>query len=255
MSGDSYSANGIVLRKTPLGEGDLIVTLLAEDGSQLRCVAKGARKPISAFSARLELYSVAELHCVRGRSLDIVKEARLVESNARARTDIERSSCAAPIAELLDAVSHEGLADAKLFPMACAAFAKIGSTSPTQALSICAAELIKTLCVIGFRPSLGACVHCGAPVDVSRMQHVRLSDIDGGVVCEACGGFSETRMVDAGVLAWCDAFIRSTFDDIAALNVDARTSFAVLEFVHQWTRVHVGKTLKSLNFLFTCGLF
>ena len=255
MSGEPYSANGIVLRKTPLGESDLIVTLLAEDGSQLRCAAKGARKPTSAFSARLELYSVAEVHCVRGRSLDIVKEARLLESNAAVRSDIERSSCAAAVAEMLDAVSHEGLSDAKLFPMARAAFGKMGEGTPAQALSVAAAELLKTLCVIGFRPSIDCCVRCGAPIDLSQALKLRLSDIDGGVVCDACAGVSSARLVDANVLSWCQVFIKSTFDDIEKLDVAPQVSFAVLEFVHQWTRVHVGKTLKSLNFLFTCGLF
>ena len=80
MSQPTYGARGIVLRKTKLGEGDLVVTLLSEDGSQLRAVAKGARKPTSPFASRLELYSVADALLARGRSLDIVKEARLVEA-------------------------------------------------------------------------------------------------------------------------------------------------------------------------------
>ena len=50
----TYDARAIVLRKTKLGESDLIVTLLAQDGSQARAVAKGARKPARPFAARLE---------------------------------------------------------------------------------------------------------------------------------------------------------------------------------------------------------
>ncbi|MFQ9180415.1 MAG: DNA repair protein RecO [Eggerthella lenta] len=83
VSQPTYDARAIVLRKTKLGESDLILALLAEDGSQIRAVAKGARKPASSFAARLELYSVVDLLVARGRSLDIVKEARLVESNER----------------------------------------------------------------------------------------------------------------------------------------------------------------------------
>ena len=94
----TYDARAIVLRKTKLGESDLILTLLAEDGSQIRAVAKGARKPVSSFAARLELYSVVDLLVARGRSLDIVKEARLVESNERLRRDIEDAAGAAPVA-------------------------------------------------------------------------------------------------------------------------------------------------------------
>lgn len=87
MSQPTYGARGIVLRKTKLGEGDLVVTLLSEDGSQLRAVAKGARKSTSPFASRLELYSVADALLARGRSLDIVKEARLVAAQTLVALD------------------------------------------------------------------------------------------------------------------------------------------------------------------------
>ncbi|MBQ3328952.1 MAG: recombination protein O N-terminal domain-containing protein, partial [Eggerthellaceae bacterium] len=54
----TYKARGIVLRKTKLGEKDLIVTLLSEDGSLLRAVAKGARKPGGSLAARIDLFRV-----------------------------------------------------------------------------------------------------------------------------------------------------------------------------------------------------
>ena len=104
MARPTYTARVIVVRKTKLGESDLILTLLAEDGSQLRAVAKGARKPKSSFASRLELFSVADVLCAKGRSLDVVSEARLVEGNAALRGDIELTSAAAPIAELVERV-------------------------------------------------------------------------------------------------------------------------------------------------------
>jgi DNA repair protein RecO (recombination protein O) len=255
MASETYNETGIVLRKTPLGETDLIVSLLTENGSQLRAVAKGARKPSSALSSRLELYSVAQLHCARGKSLDIVKEARLVDSNAKVRADLEHSAAAAPLAELLAFVSDDGLADARLFVMTSAAFRKMGEAKASDALALCAAHLLKILSVIGFRPSLDSCIRCGAHVSLGCRDTVAVSDIDGGVLCDKCSSFSETRLAQANTISWCNAFINSTFDGIIAMGVSPNTSFSVLEFAHQWIRVHVGKSLKSMNFLFTCGLF
>src|SRR5699024_5843846 len=117
----TYTTRALVLRKTKLGESDLIVTLLAEDGSQLRAVAKGARKPASPFAARLELYSVVDLLCSEGRNLDIVKEARIVASHERLRRDLEHAACAAPIAELLDRMTQAGLETPRLFALTEAA--------------------------------------------------------------------------------------------------------------------------------------
>ena len=43
----AYNERCIVLKHTKLGETDAIVTMLASDGSQVRAVAKGLRKPAS----------------------------------------------------------------------------------------------------------------------------------------------------------------------------------------------------------------
>ena len=52
MSQPTYPLRALVLRRTKLGESDLILTLLAADGSLAKAVAKGARKPTSSFAAR-----------------------------------------------------------------------------------------------------------------------------------------------------------------------------------------------------------
>ena len=76
-----------MLRRTKLGESDVICTLLSSDGSQIRAVAKGARKPSSSFASRLEVCSVCDLLLCQGKSLDIVKEARLLQGNEHLRGD------------------------------------------------------------------------------------------------------------------------------------------------------------------------
>ena len=47
----TYRARAVVLDRTKRGEQDLILTLLGSDGSQLRAVAKGARKPGGRLAA------------------------------------------------------------------------------------------------------------------------------------------------------------------------------------------------------------
>ena len=256
MSQPTFDARVIVLRKTKLGESDLIVTLLADDGSQMRAVAKGARKPSSSFAARLELYSVVDVFFARGRSLDIVKEARLVESNDCLRRDIEHTAGAAPMAELLDRITQAGLENARLFALTRTALSSLGRVESAQVPAVCAAHLLKTLAFAGLRPSLDVCVGCGRNVaSTSEDALVPLSYQEGGVVCSVCRPNLETVLMPASTLLWCRALLGSTFAQIEALEVDPSASFAVLRFCQQWIREHVGSNLKSLNFLFTCGLF
>ena len=79
MASATYQSRVLVIKRTKLGETDCICTLLSQDGSQIRAVAKGARKPTSPFTSRLELFSVCDVLFAKGKSLDIIKEARLIE--------------------------------------------------------------------------------------------------------------------------------------------------------------------------------
>lgn len=256
MASATFNARVIVLRKTKLGESDLIVTLLAEDGSQLRAVAKGARKPSSTFAARLELYAVADVLCSKGRSLDIIKEARLVEGNANLRCTMEHAACAAPMAELLDRVTQMGLEIPKLFALTQAALHKLNDAPASLAPALCAAHLLKTLAFSGLRPSLTMCVCCGTPVSLNVPDAlIPVSYCDGGVVCANCHATCDTLMVPASTLSWCTLLLGSTFQEIGEASIPLEASFAALRFCQQWIREHVSVNLKSLNFLFTAGLF
>ena len=252
MAQSTYNARVLVLRKTKLGESDLILSLLAQDGSQIRAVAKGARKPTSQFSSRLELYSQADVLLAQGRSLDIVKEARLVTGNAALRESIELSACAAPIVELLDRITQLGLEVPKLFPLTQTALDVLASADSAHGPAICAAWLLKAFAFLGIRPSLDRCCVCGEPLacEVGSSAHrtIAFSCSEGGVVCDAC------RVSDVA-LSWASALLGMRFSDIASIQVDQSCVFDALRLCQTWAQVHASIRLKSLNFLFTCGLF
>lgn len=255
MAQPTYTTRVIVLRKTKLGETDLILTLLARDGSQLRAVAKGARKPSSPFSSRLELYAVADVLCSKGRSLDMVKEARLVEGNDRLRRSIEHAAASAPMAELLDRTTQAGLENPKLFACTQAAFSAMGALDAAAVPGICAAHLLKTFAFSGLRPSLHACAACGASVDIPAEGELHFSYGEGGLVCAHCRPHVEAVRLPARTVAWMRFFTGATFAEASRADVDVDAAFSVLRVCQQWTREHVGANLKSLEFLFTCGLF
>lgn len=256
MSSKAYSAQVIVLRKTKLGESDLIVTLLASDGSQIRAVAKGARKPSNAFSSRLELFSIADVLICEGKNLDIIQEARLVYYDDNLRTDIERSAAAAPLAELLDKTTQLDLESPRLFDLTKAALSSIASVERTYIPSITAAHLLKSFAFLGLRPSLHMCVICGRDIDLDTCPKiVRFSHSEGGLLCSHCDPTPESLSMNTEICKWMLALLSSTFADIEGMKIDPGVSFELLQFCQTWTREHVGSSLKSLNFMFTSGLY
>ena len=288
MAGKTYKTRGIVLRKTKLGEKDLIVTILDETGSLLRAVAKGGRKPGGSYASSLELFSHVDLMLAQGRNLDIVTGATFSVDANRMSPGIEQAACASVLAELLATIAQEDLPHERLYAMSKAAFAKMPQLSPPQALALTCSALLKTFAYTGFRPSFTKCVVCANPVDLSYVpagnRFPAGSDMDeesnmgsdtgdtgiyiavsppiasfsvseGGVICESCKRPSDTMRIDAAILQWSDVLLRSRFEDVIGFDASPAIFFDIMHLVRLWTRVHAGKNLKSLDFLLTSGLF
>lgn len=165
----TYRAQGLVLRRTKLGETDLIVTLLCEGlDRQVRAVAKGARRPGSRLAGVVDLGNEGAFLLSRGRSLDVVSEGRLLVSRAGLAADPERSACAAAVLDVAAGLTDEGDPDARLYPMARAALDALAEAAPGRLAAVVAAFALKAACAQGFRPELGRCVRCGEPVGLEE---------------------------------------------------------------------------------------
>lgn len=258
MGSQTYRRRALVLKKTKLGESDIICSLLAEDGSQIRAIAKGARKPSSTFASRLELFSACDLLLVKGRSLDIVKEARLHESNAELRNSFERTEAASPIVELLERATLSSLESPRLYPLTMKALSYLCNCSKNQALTFTVACLLKAVSFLGFKPEFRECISCGAHhiIDDSIQAGlpVAFSVLEGGIVCKNCRSLVETIDYSSNLLRWAELFLYSDFETIGTFEIEHKTQIMLLRFIQAWIKHHIGSNLKSLTFLFTYDL-
>ena len=254
MGKQTYTCKVIVLRKKRLRESDAILDCLKDDGSRLDLVARGALKPTSPFAARLDLFGVCECMVAPGRSLDVVTEARLIGAHEALRTDIQRSAAALPILEALDATAQHDLPIARLFDMTCVALDHAAAIEPSRAPAVTAALLLKLSALLGFRPQLDECIECGRPVK-SEQDWTRISFLDGGAVCDSCAMHYETVRIKKTTVAWARFLLMSTFNDIARTSIDVRAAFDALDFARRWLAANAGVRLKSVDFLFSSGLF
>lgn len=255
MNAPTYDSNGIVLRKTKLGEADLIITLLSADGSQLRLVAKGARKPNGRFSSYLELYNMVDLLCVKGKSLDIVKECRVTFISEKLHSDPFYNTAAACISELAERVTQPELRNEKLFALTDKALHILPQLKEEQVPILAGAYMLKAFAFSGFRPSLDRCIYCDSSREWKEADDIAkelaFSYIDGGVVCSNCKISAETVFIPNILINWMQALLFCKLEDISGMDIDERTSFELLSICQQWCITHIGKPLKSLNFFMT----
>ncbi|MCP5524474.1 MAG: DNA repair protein RecO [Verrucomicrobiales bacterium] len=97
-------AHGIVLRCRPLSETSLIVHWLTREHGRLTTVAKGARRPKSAFRGQLDAFYRADFAFVRSRRSDLhtLTEVMLADPHPRLRTEYASLRAAAYAAQLIE---------------------------------------------------------------------------------------------------------------------------------------------------------
>ena len=243
---------GIALKKTKLGESDLIITFLAEDGSLMQGVARGARKPKSSFATRLELFSCVEVFCVQGKGLPLVQEARLVRSHQETRDEFDKSTAASIIAELVVKSSHENVPVDRLFLLVETALESIDSCDSSHAYVFVIAACLKSFAFMGLRPSFTQCVSCGQELLLNSPNgSVALSHYEGGCLCPSCAGSFEVTYEYESIMQWLNVLLFSTFEQISKMQIPSAVISCGLHFLQEWARVHVGARLKSIPFALT----
>lgn len=90
-----FPATGIVLRRTDYGEADRIITVLTAEHGKIRLFAKGVRRAKSKLAGGIELFSISELHLIKGKKdIDTLVSSRLMHHYGNIVKDLDRTELA-----------------------------------------------------------------------------------------------------------------------------------------------------------------
>ena len=241
----TYRTQALVLRKTKLGETDIILTMLAEDGRQVRAVAKGLRKPGGRFGGRLEPYAVVDLQLHAGRNLDVVTEAVTLATHSGLREDYDRSAAAGVVADVLDKISVEGQTEERLFAFSSATL-DVMETCALEALPVLVVAFLgKAMAMHGYRPQLEECACCAADVGKS----VLFSVASGGVLCEACGPADASAVrFSAQGRAWLQRLLQARMAEVPDLGMPPAAVADCFALMRAFVGYHMPARLRALDF-------
>lgn len=247
----TYSVVATVIGRVKLGEADLILTLLSSDGSLVRAVAKGARKPSGKLAGRTQLFSEGSYLVAKGRTLDVVCEASLTDARAKIAYDPDASEAAAAICSVARLVSFEESPDPYLYGLFVRSLKALtqaqereGEGRQALLFEVVAAYTFKALSHEGWRPETANCIECGDE------QVTRFSVAAGGALCEACArDVAGAQLTDPALLGWIEALVSLTFDDLLAQPANLETAYLLLEQAHLWAATHLDARLKAFEFL------
>ena len=210
-----YKGEAVVLESRLMGEADLLVTLWAQTMGKLRAIARGARKPSSRMVGHLEPLTRVELALARGRDLDVVTQAQVVESFQPLKARLEGVSQGLYIVELVSGFTAERLPNPPLYTLLLDTLRLLPDTpNPQTVIHYFELHLLKTS---GFMPELYQCVACST--ELAPGEH-RFSPGVGGTICSRCAP-QEVRIMPLSLAALkvLRFFDRSPMSAVAELKV------------------------------------
>jgi DNA repair protein RecO (recombination protein O) len=158
----TYQTQGVIIKKTRLGEADRILSIYTRDLGKIQGVARGVRRSKSKMAGHLELLTYSQLTLARGRTLDIITGAQTIESFLPLKTDLMLTSYGLYATELVSQFTGEEQPDEVLFDLLLETLRAISSD---QNLDLVLRYFeVKLLDAAGYRPQLHECVACHQPL-------------------------------------------------------------------------------------------
>ena len=119
------TGKGIILRLTKLTETSLIVTWCVEGVGIVKTVAKGARRPKSAFAGKLDLFFSAELSWVESSKSELgtLRELVVTEYAEGIRKQYKNTMLAGYFSALVESVMESGEVDDDVYGLLVRAYA------------------------------------------------------------------------------------------------------------------------------------
>ena len=248
MAGRAYSTEAVVLRSFRLGEADRVLHLYTRTHGRVGAVAKGVRKTMSRFGARLEPLSHVELVLHRGRGeLETVTAAQLVHSHRAAREDYYRFSVGMIGAEAMLRLFSEQEPNERAFA-AVTRFLELLDETPHAADRPALDPLglafqLKLLWLSGYLPHVSGCAECGAEEEAL----VGYSPRAGGAVCARCAPGAEALGLAADGVAGIVALLARPLADAVPLALSERARRDALRVVTASYEHHGGFRLRTLS--------
>lgn len=192
----THHMEGLIVRKVPYRDTDLILSLLTQEEGKVTVFAAGARRSQKRFGPYLDLFAQIQLVAIEshGRSMLRLKETHLVHNHMHVRTNLFHMAFMTYYTECLWNLIADHDPHPEIYAHALG-FLKELHVDQLQLGDFFVKEYeLLTLC--GHNPIFDHCSQCGVDVQGSNY----FSYAKGGLVCAQCRTTEEGMMLDSNVL-------------------------------------------------------
>ncbi len=238
-----YAAEGLVLRRRPIGEADALFSVLTASHGRFVAVARGIRKPRSRMRGHLEPFTYSRFLLARGRTFDVFTQVETVRSFPELQRDLVRQAAAMYVAELLERMIPEREPAAEPLELALEVFASL-DRGELAAVRWFEMQLLQ---LSGFGIQLDACARCGGPLGDEAPFYAAEA---GGLLCHACRRLGVAGVPLSGeTVRLARAAQRRPLRQYLALRPSAEVDAQLGRALHAAYRHHLEGEPSSLRYL------
>ena len=147
-----YKVEAIILKRRNVGETDRILTVFSKEYGKLRVIAKGIRRITSRRAPHLEIFNRATLLLHKGKTLDIVTEADLLDGYQELRKKLTLVNGCYYCCELIDALLPEKQEHRDVYVLFSRALSTFASKQDIDINRNCEQFALSLLRALGFLP-------------------------------------------------------------------------------------------------------
>lgn len=181
----NYTMQAINLKSYNLGESDKIIVMYSREHGIVRCVAKGVKKSTSKLGGRMQMLNANKLLLAKGKKLDIVCQAELVDNFKEIHKCITKLTYAIYCAELINAFGLEN--DSNSVQIYDILFESLKNTALSandeEVLWTIIRFKLKLLQQLGYAVELNSCSKCNKQIQENIFF---FSAESGGIICSKC---------------------------------------------------------------------
>ncbi len=238
-----YKVDAIVLRSIDCGAADKLLILFSRDFGRIKVMAHGVAKPFSRKRGSVQPFTYSRFLIRRGRDLDSVSQCEGIEMFPFLRHDLKAIGYASYLSELVLSVTPEGEQNKPLFHLFLETMRLMGEGG---AEVLTRSFEIKVAVLMGYRPVLDACAHCGEPLAGRPF----FSAGAGGALCQACGaGDLQAACVSRGIVEILKALINRPQERLHQLKISAADKKLIKALLYEYLRYYLERDLKTASFL------
>ena len=241
----TYRCEAVVLKNTPLGEADLLVTLFTRYQGKVRAVGKGARRGTSKLIGHLEPLTEVNMSMFRGRSMDVISQAEVINSFPALKEDLTGIAKGLYLAEMMDGFGTEASPNPELFQLMINTLHVIQADIESEiALRYFEYHL---LALSGMMPELYHCVECRKELEPNSH---RFSPNVGGTLCLECNPEDAyLRPLSLRALKVLRLLDRSHLVEACKLSIDNNLSSELKSLLSTTVTYWLGNEIRSNSFL------